>query len=188
MKLNDAVAVDGAVAPSDTLQIGGKLYSGVPDALTTGKIGAFWLDLFRRLLMYGFSFGSEATEIEDVAPAEFAPFKPVAMDQLSAPGVTDEIETLDFNRASAAIVVATIDTNAVFRLEGSMDGTKWFPIAIEDTSVTGLAISGAEATITANGPFYLVSEKISCNFARARFVSESGGTAAVADITMKAQT
>lgn len=188
MKVNDAVAVDGAVAPSDTLQIGGKLYSGVPAALTTGKIGAFWLDLFRRLIMYGFSFGSEATEIENVAPAEFAPFKPVDMDQLTAPGVTDEIEILDFNRVSAGIVVATIDTNIVARLEGSMDGTKWFPLAIEDTSITGLAISGANATITANGPFYLVSRKCSASFARVRWVSETGGTAAVADVTMKAQT
>jgi hypothetical protein len=188
MGIEDILAVDGADAPTDALMVGGKVFTGVPVELADGKLAAPWLDEFRRLVAYAFSFTSEAFEIDDIAPAHFAPFAPVAMAQLAAPGETDPIEVRPFNRASCQIVLANANTSVTVRLNGSHDGTLYFPLPLEDVAVAGLTISGAQATITADGPYYLVTPPIATRYVDFEFVSEAGGTDATLDVTLKAKT
>lgn len=189
MLVNDAVAVDGAAAPTHVLMIGGKAFSGVPTEETANDVVAPWCDLNRRLILYSFDFSSEALSVEDVAPAVFAPFEPVSMTQLTAPGNTDPIEVRSFNMVSMQVIVASIDTNVVVRIDGSHDGTNYFPLALDDRqAVANLTYSGAQATIAANGTYVVTVLGLSTRYARGVFVSESASpSAATLDITMKAK-
>jgi hypothetical protein len=91
-------------------------------------------------------------------------------------GTTVEVGVNDLcsTRAYTLIVtVATINTNVVVRLEGSIDGTNYAPII-------------ADQTITANGTtVYSVGDR-PVKYVRPRFVSESGGTAAVVTFSVAA--
>jgi hypothetical protein len=66
---------------------------------------------------------------------------------------------------SLFVTVASINTNVIIALEGSIDGTNWSKI-IEN------------ATITANGTAHYTVANHPVRYVRPVFVSESGGTAA----------
>ena len=71
------------------------------------------------------------------------------------------------------VTVSNINTNVVVQLDGSIDGTNYAQII------------GAQ-TITANGQYvYSVSGR-PVKFVRPRFVSESGGTAALVTLSVAA--
>ena len=90
---------------------------------------------------------------------------------LTAPGSGDA-QRIDLPNRSApktflfAATVATIDTNVVVRLDGSLDGTNYSPI-----------ISGQ--TITGNGTSFYTVTDMPVKYIQPVFVSESGGTGAV---------
>jgi len=63
------------------------------------------------------------------------------------------------------VTVASVDTNVIVALEGSIDGTNWSKII-------------ANTTITANGTTHYNVANHPVKFIRPVFVSESGGTAA----------
>jgi hypothetical protein len=63
------------------------------------------------------------------------------------------------------VTVASINTNVIIALEGSVDGTNWSKII-------------ANNTITANGTTHYNLANHPVKFIRPVFVSESGGTAA----------
>jgi len=63
------------------------------------------------------------------------------------------------------VTVASINTNVIVALEGSIDGTNWSKII-------------ANTTITANGTTHYNSANHPVKYIRPVFVSESGGTAA----------
>jgi len=63
------------------------------------------------------------------------------------------------------VTVASINTNVIIALEGSIDGTNWSKII-------------ANNTITANGTTHYNLANHPVKFIRPVFVSESGGTAA----------
>ena len=71
------------------------------------------------------------------------------------------------------VTVASVNTNVVVRLEGSVDGTNYAPII-------------ANQTITANGTTaYSVSGR-PVKWIRTNFVSETGGTAATVTFSVAA--
>ena len=63
------------------------------------------------------------------------------------------------------VTVATINTNVIVALEGSIDGTNWSKIV-------------ANTTLTANGTTHYNVANHPLRYIRPVFVSESGGTAA----------
>ena len=63
------------------------------------------------------------------------------------------------------VTVATINTNVIVALEGSIDGTNWSKIV-------------ANTTLTANGTTHYHVANHPLRYIRPVFVSESGGTAA----------
>ena len=74
---------------------------------------------------------------------------------------------------SLIVTVASVDTNVIVRLEGSVDGTNYAPII-------------ANQTITANGTTaYSVSGR-PVKWIRTNWVSESGGTAATVTFSIAA--
>jgi hypothetical protein len=66
---------------------------------------------------------------------------------------------------SLFVTVASINTNVIIALEGSIDGTNWSKII-------------ANTTITANGTTHYNLANHPMRYVRPVFVSESGGTAA----------
>jgi hypothetical protein len=97
---------------------------------------------------------------------------------LTEPGLGTTIEVgvndLASTKAYTLITtVASINTNVVIRLEGSIDGTNYAPII-------------ADQTISANGTFVHSVGDRPVKLVRPRFVSESGGTAAVVTFSIAA--
>lgn len=89
---------------------------------------------------------------------------------LTAPGNGSAVQVAEndlFSTTSYSLLttVASINTNVIVRLEGSIDGTDYATI-INNT------------TYTANGTFSLNVTGIPMKFVRPVFVSESGGTTA----------
>ena len=67
------------------------------------------------------------------------------------------------------VTVATIGTNVVIRLEGSLDATNWFNLdALE-----------ADTTLTANGTTAYSLSQVPVPYVRGRLVSLSGGSPSV---------
>lgn len=189
MLINNTVAADGGAAPTHAMMIGGKVFTGVPAAEAAGDIVAPWMDEYRRMIIYGFLFAAEALGITDVAPSILAPYEPVVMAQLTAPGATDPIEVVDYNRVTAQVTLANVDTNVIVRLEGSHDGTNYFPLGLENEDVTGCAIAASEATLTVDGTYLLVSGPIATKYARFYFIQETASPSpATLDVLMRAKT
>lgn len=94
--------------------------------------------------------------------------------QLIVPGSTPAFSMVGYKRATIAVVVAAINTNVVLRAEGSMDGTNWFNLSADNT----------DTTITANGT-YGFNVEVAVDNIRLNFVSESGGTNATIDATVR---
>ena len=89
---------------------------------------------------------------------------------LSAPASGDSTSvylppTIVTKNYSLFVTVASIDTNVIIALEGSIDGTNWSKII-------------ANTTITANGTTHYTVANHPMRYVRPVFVSESGGTAA----------
>ena len=94
--------------------------------------------------------------------------------QLTAPASTAAFSMIGYKRATIAAVVATINTNVVLRVEGSMDGTNWFNLSADNT----------DTVIAANGT-YGFNVEVAVDNIRLNFVSESGGTTATVDATVR---
>lgn len=93
---------------------------------------------------------------------------------LSAPTAGEVLRARDLTDLTCAYTVANINTAVTVRLEGSLDGTNWFNLDIEDTRHT------------ANGTYafsFAGDNMPPINFFRFNFVSEEGGT--VATITIR---
>ena len=89
---------------------------------------------------------------------------------LSAPASGDSTSvylppTIVTKNYSLFVTVASINTNVIIALEGSIDGTNWSKII-------------ANTTITANGTTHYTVANHPMKYVRPVFVSESGGTAA----------
>lgn len=188
MLVNTTVQTDGGAAPASTLMVGGKVFSGVPTEQADGDLAALWLDTFRRLIIRGFDFGSEALLITDVNPAIHKTMLPRTMTQLTAPGNTEVIDVQTYNRVAMQITAASIDTDIDLAIYGSLNGTDYFPLAIESEAVANLTISGAVATIDTDGTYVVTSMPCAIKHAYGVFVAETGGTNATVDIIMRART
>jgi len=97
---------------------------------------------------------------------------------LSAPAAGTPLQVAVNNTFSTSaytliVTVASVDTNVIIKLEGSVDGTNYAPII-------------ANQTITANGTtVYSVSGR-PVKWLRTNWVSEAGGTAATVTFNIAA--
>jgi hypothetical protein len=97
---------------------------------------------------------------------------------LSAPG-SGTAQTVDLPNRHAAknyslfVTVASINTNVIVRLDGSVDGTNYAPVI-------------ANQTITANGTYFYSLANTPLKSVQPVFVSETGGTAATVAFTIAA--
>ena len=87
---------------------------------------------------------------------------------LTAAGVTSSVLTAGVNLCFQ-VTVASIGTNVVIRLEGSLDDTNFF----------NLDQSESDFTLTGNGTYGYVLSGCPVQYVRVRLVSFSGGTPSV---------
>lgn len=94
--------------------------------------------------------------------------------QLTAAGNATSLEMGEFQPASAEVevTIATIDTNAVVRVDYSND------------AFSTTAAKSSTETYTANG-VYVIPMAVGYKYARLVFVSESGGTGVTVDAVYK---
>jgi hypothetical protein len=88
---------------------------------------------------------------------------------LTAAGVTDFQALGVQDNIVFQVTVATIGTNVVIRLEGSLDATSWF----------NLDTAEADTTLTANGTTAYAVTQAPVPYVRGRLVSLSGGSPSV---------
>jgi hypothetical protein len=88
---------------------------------------------------------------------------------LTSAGVTDFQALGVQDNVVFQVQVATIGTNVVIRLEGSLDATNWF----------NLDPLEADATLTANGITAYSLSQVPVPYVRGRLVSLSGGSPSV---------
>jgi len=140
-----------------------------------------------RNIYYQFSIGTGAPEIlrwgDAVKPAQ-SPYarqtKETGITQLTAPGDTSEQLVNNYSAYGYTFTVASIDTNVIVNLEGSIDESNYAELTLQNTAMTGAAITTNRVTITANGT-YTIWSKDPVIDVRFNWVSESGGTAATID-------
>jgi len=89
--------------------------------------------------------------------------------------ITDDGKVI-YLSAVFAVTIATIDTNVVVRIQGSLDNSNWFNVDEDEQDVT----------YTANGTYALRYQgKGEVRYLRLYVVSESGGTLVTVDIKVK---
>lgn len=104
-----------------------------------------------------------------MALGDIAAFDVQSLTTLTAAGVTNSVEVFA-QAVTFQVVVSSIGTNVVIRMEGSLD----------DVSFFNLDQSGSDTTITANGTYGYCLNGCPVRYIRLRLVSISGGTPSVA--------
>lgn len=100
----------------------------------------------------------------------FSGFEVEDLGELTVAGVTDSVLCGGVN-VTFQVKLASVGTNVVIRLEGSLNNTDFF----------NLAASNADYTLTANGTYgYVLFAPV--KYIRLRLVSLSGGTPTVSAI------
>lgn len=87
---------------------------------------------------------------------------------LTSAGVTDTVPSVGAEDFVVQVLVASIGTNVVIRIEGTLDETNWFNCDY-----------GGDTTITANGTTAFNIQNAPLKALRGRLVSISGGTPSV---------
>lgn len=87
---------------------------------------------------------------------------------LTAAGVTDTVPTIGAEDFVIQVLVSSIGTNVVIRIEGTLDETNWFNCDY-----------GGDTTITTNGVTAFNIQNAPLKAIRGRLVSISGGTPSV---------
>jgi hypothetical protein len=101
--------------------------------------------------------------------AQVYPFTPVALNSLTATGVTQSAR-VNASALTFQVTISGIGTNVKIRLEGSLDDSGFF----------NLDESEEDTTLTTNGTFGYALSACPVEFVRLRLVSISGGSPTVA--------
>lgn len=81
-----------------------------------------------------------------------------------------------YKNVNFQFLIASIDTDVVMRIQGSLNGTNWYNADRDEI----------DFTYTANGTYSVLYEgKGEILFIRVLMVSETGGTAVTVDVTVK---
>ena len=108
------------------------------------------------------------------------PSKTTEIVQLTAPGATAVAPVADYGSYGYTFTVALIDTNVIVNLEGSIDESNYAELTLQNTAMTGAAITTNRVTITANGTYTIWSRDPIVDV-RFNWISESGGTSTTID-------
>lgn len=128
-----------------------------------------------------FNTVNEAIDVNENNPALLIQADNTGITQLTAPGDTSEELVNNAGVYGYTFTVASVDTNVIVNLEGSIDQSNYAELSIENTAMTGASISVNRMTITVNGT-YEIWTKAPMKDVRFNIISESGGTAVTIDV------
>jgi hypothetical protein len=106
-----------------------------------------------------------------MALGDIAAFDVQALATLTAVGVTEAVEAYT-QAITFQVTASSVGTNAVIRMEGSLDNAAFF----------NLDQSGADTTITVNGTYGFCLSGCPVRYVRLRLVSIGSGTPSIATI------
>lgn len=112
--------------------------------------------------------------------------KQTSITQLTAAGQTVATNVSSFKNVGYSFTVASINTNVVVGMQGTIDDSNWFEMSLDSTAVTGASYLANRVTITANGTYYIYARNVNVSQVRFNFISELGGTAATIDVDFMA--
>jgi len=135
------------------------------------------------VMLFSFAvYGNAEQQIGTFSANSYAPTNAViSFDQLDA--ATDYTMKIKLTSTNGKIIyknvlyqvtIASITTNVIYRLQGSLDGVNWF--ALDSVDITKTADSTYSVNYTGSGQIV---------FIRLYWVSESGGTSATIDVKAK---
>jgi hypothetical protein len=155
----------------------GQFVDGVPTEITTdGEAASLLINAFRELIIAGYNRAEGAIDINNIAPALLTRMKQTGLTQLTAPAQTTDKFNIELRGIFGfSFTVASIGTNIVVQLKGSIDRTNYGVLPLDNTAVPSASITTNQMTITANGT-YLIYSSAPVVDAYLEFVSESGGT------------
>jgi hypothetical protein len=170
----EASSVDIEVNPKQIAE------STVPTEVSDGDEVNAWYDTFGRPISKEINLSTQAAQVENVSSIPTMTQKVTGITQLTATGNTSSINVEDYALYGYTFTVASINTNVIVGLVGSVDGTNFAELPLENTAVTGASITNNRVTITANGT-YIIYSKAPISEVQFDFISESGGTTATID-------
>lgn len=123
----------------------------------------------------GYNPSLAALDVNEIAPAITQFTKITGIAQLTAPGSTAGVTVNGMGVYGYTFTVAAIGTNVIVGLTGTIDGTNYAELPLDNTAVATAAITLNRMTITANGT-YTIYSSAPVDEARFTWVSESTGT------------
>lgn len=179
---NRLAAVDSAAA-AFVLQMGGIAESTVPTEVADADTVALWLDTFGRQILAGYDQSQGALQTSPLS-AGGRNVVEATHAQLTAPGDTAPINVSLYDEHCFQIVVASVDTNVIFGIQASLDGTNYGRLSLADAAdqVVGSTISEEQDTVTVDGTYFL-RIRGQFKFLKFTFEDENGGTAVTLDVT-----
>lgn len=107
--------------------------------------------------------------------------------QLTAAGLTDATKVLGMRNHTFQVVLAAKNTNVIFGISGSTDGTSFGEVPLDFTATASAAITANRITLTANGTYIVMIKNTPLHSVKFNFISEAGGAAATLDVTYLGQ-
>lgn len=164
-RLSAAIAAHLAAGPANALLTGALAVNGVPAAEAAGDIAAPWMDLFRRLVLYGSDIAQGALSVSDIAPAQMQKLFETGWAALTAPGQLSPILNVqDYENITFSNIIAIGGCTSVdVILWGSLDGTNFFQM-------------GTTQQYTASGTYAVTFSGVAVRYVRTELDAEAGDT------------
>ena len=157
--------------------------STVPTEVADGDVVNSWTDTFGRQVLKGFNLGQEALDVNEVAPALLQTMTQTGITQLTAAGSStadinvEEYGVYGYNYTVAAVGSA-VGSSVTVELQGSIDGTNWCTLPIDNTAVQRESITINQVNVDQDGT-YIIYSSAPVVYTHFNWTAEDGTTATI---------
>ena len=176
------VAVDAA-STMNPIITGRVAESTVPTEVADGDVVKSWTDTFGRQVLKGFNLGQEALDVNEVAPALLQTMTQTGITQLTAAGSsTADINVEEYGvygyTYTVAAVGSAVGSSVTVELQGSIDGTNWCTLPIDNTAVQRESITINQVNVDQDGT-YIIYSSAPVVYTHFNWTAEDGTTATI---------
>ena len=160
-------AAIAAAAPTDVVQVGGQVQTGVPAAAANNTLVPLLVDPYRRLVPYGANLGEGTIDVSvQSTPGKPVPLIEATWDALADPGVTPTLDVRSWKNFTVQWVVTSVDTSVDLIIWVSINnGVSFFQIV----PTIQLLVDTTD---------FLEVDNFACTHLYCEFSAEAGGNAA----------
>jgi len=156
--------------------------STVPTEVSDGDVVKSWTDTFGRQVLKGFNLGQEALDVNEVAPALLQTMTQTGITQLTAAGSTADINVEEYGvygyTYTVAAVGSAVGSSVTVELQGSIDGTNWCTLPIDNTAVQRESITINQVNVDQDGT-YIIYSSAPVVYTHFNWTAEDGTTATI---------